>query len=141
MSDKTKEANKEYLAKKRLSVKEQKFVQTLVSGNSQGPAQAVLDAGYLTTMKNAPSMAAQILERPRIQNAMAKAIQERYPDIPSKGAEVIFNILDNPEESSAVKLKALEYLMKLFGWAAPIKSASVNVSFKDQLALPGDDNA
>lgn len=129
---------------KKLTVKEQKFVATLVSGNSDTAKQAVLDAGYNAKPSNAATMAKNILARPRVQNALAAAIEKRFPDIPGVGASVIYDILTNPDESSMTKLKALDYLMKLYGWQAPTKHMSMHADIGDQLALPqseGDDDA
>lgn len=123
---------------KKLTVKEQKFVATLVSGNSETATQAVVDAGYnITNPKSASNMANQILKRPRIQNALAKAIEKKFPDIPGLGAEVLYNMLRDENESSMVKLKALEYLMKLFGWQSPTKHAILKADLSD-LTLPGE---
>ncbi len=124
---------------KKLTVKEQKFVATLVSGNSDSAMAAVVDAGYnASTPKSASNMANKIMKRPHIQNALARAIEKKFPDIPGLGAQVVYDILQSPEEPSAMKLKALDMLIKIFGWQAPSKHAILKADLND-LALPGED--
>ena len=123
----------------RLTVKEQKFVATLVSGNSQTITAAVQDAGYaVTSVKSAQVMANQMLKKPHIQNALDNAIKKRFPDIPGVGAEVLYNMLQDFNESSMVKLKALDTLIKVCGWAAPTKSVSLSGNVGN-LMLPGEE--
>lgn len=123
----------------RLTVKEQKFVATIVSGNSQTATEAVRDAGYaVTSVKSAQVMANQMLKKRHIQNALSHAIEKRFPDVAGVGAEMLYNMMQDPNESSAIKLKALDTLIKVCGWAAPTKSVSLNGNVGN-LVLPGEE--
>lgn len=126
---------------KNLTVKEQKFVQALVSGHSNTAKEALVDAGYnVTTEGSAKTLSHRMLKKPHIQNALAAEVAKRFPDIPGVGADVLYKMLTSEQTSDQTKLKALEYLMKLFGWQAPTRHLSLNANVgADAFALPGED--
>lgn len=121
--------------KKNLTVKQQKFV----AAHSQGmPAKdAVIAAGYnVTTEQSAKSLGSLMLSNPRIQNALAAAIQEEFPNVPQLAARRLVNVLIDDTTRPAEVLKAIEVLSKICGWQAPSQHASLNVTLRDKFKLP-----
>ncbi len=124
----------------KLTVREQKFVAALASGNAPTIQEAVLAAGYKPS--NTPSlrtMSQEIMARPRVQNALAEAIKREFPDVETNAARVLLDIMSNTMETSNNRLKAIDMLSNIFGWKAPSKSTSLKVSLKDKLTLPEED--
>jgi phage terminase small subunit len=126
--------------KEKLTVKEAKFVQALVSGQADTAREALDLAGYNpTTERSAKVMAVTIMKRPRIQAAFNEAIKAEFPDVGRDAVRTVIDIMMNDMNHPAVRLKAVEVLAKHLGWNAPTKSASLNVKAEAQLALPGTD--
>lgn len=126
------------LMAKNLTVKERMFVRGMIQGLNG--KEALLQAGYKPTSNDsAYQMVNQLIKREKIQNALQNAIEAKYPDIPGQGAEMLHGILTSADSTNLEKLKALEVLMKIFGWIAPTKHANLNVSVSDQFKLPGGD--
>lgn len=120
---------------KKLTVKEQKFVAAVVSGHADTAKDAVVLAGYNAKPANVQHMASQLLAKPHIGNALTRAIAEKFPDLPAKGAALLNQILEDPLAKYETKLKALDYMMKLYGWNAPTKHMSLHKDL-DKMALP-----
>lgn len=121
--------------KPRLTIKQQKFVEL----HSQGvPAtEAVVQAGYNVSSKHsAQSLGSLMLANPKIQNALAHAIQEEFPNVPQMAARTLVDVLIDPEGRASDKLKAIEVLAKICGWQAPNQSANLNVTLRDKFKLP-----
>ncbi len=123
------------MSDKPLSIKEQKFVRAITQGANQ--SEAVRLAGYNpSTPQSAASMANTIMKRERVQHALALAIEEEFPEIAKTGGRILHEILVSPASAPMEKIKALEVLMKIFGWQAPTKSAHLNVNVQDTFKLP-----
>jgi phage terminase small subunit len=121
--------------KPQLTVKQQKFV----AAHSQGMSakDAVVAAGYnVTTEKSAQSLGSIMLANPKIQNALAAAIQEEFPNVPQLAARRLVNVLIDDTTRPGEVLKAIEVLSKICGWQAPSQHASVNVTLRDKFKLP-----
>lgn len=125
----------EGIKKDKLTPKQQRFVAAVSTGI---PAkEAVIQAGYkVTSDASASSLATTMLNSEKIQNALALAIEIDYPNVTKRTAQTIMEVLDNPDVRPADKLKAVEILIKVCGWQAPTKHASVNVSVRDKFKLP-----
>lgn len=125
----------EGIKKDKLTPKQQRFVAAVSTGI---PAkEAVIQAGYkVTSDASASSLATTMLNSEKIQNALAIAIEIDYPNVTKRTAQTIMEVLDNPDVRPADKLKAVEILIKVCGWQAPTKHASVNVSVRDKFKLP-----
>lgn len=125
----------ENIKKDKLTPKQQRFVAAVSTGI---PAkEAVIQAGYkVTSDASASSLATTMLNSEKIQNALALAIEIDYPNVTKRTAQTIMEVLDNPDVRPADKLKAVEILIKVCGWQAPTKHASVNVSVRDKFKLP-----
>jgi phage terminase small subunit len=125
----------EDIKKDKLTPKQQRFVAAVSTGI---PAkEAVIQAGYkVTSDASASSLATTMLNSEKIQNALALAIEIDYPNVTKRTAQTIMEVLDNPDVRPADKLKAVEILIKVCGWQAPTKHASVNVSVRDKFKLP-----
>lgn len=125
----------EGIKKDKLTPKQQRFVAAVSTGV---PAkEAVIQAGYkVTSDASASSLATTMLNNDKIQNALALAIEIDYPNVTKRTAQTIMEVLDNPDVRPADKLKAVEILIKVCGWQAPTKHASVNVSVRDKFKLP-----
>jgi phage terminase small subunit len=121
--------------KPQLTVKQQKFV----AAHSQGMSakDAVVAAGYnVTTEKSAQSLGSIMLANPKIQNALAAAIQEEFPNVPQLAARRLVNVLIDDTTRPGEVLKAIEVLSKICGWQAPSQHASLNVTLRDKFKLP-----
>lgn len=125
----------EGIKKDKLTPKQQRFVAAVSTGI---PAkEAVIQAGYkVTSDASASSLATTMLNSEKIQNALALAIEIDYPNVTKRTAQTIMEVLDNPDVRPADKLKAVEILIKVCGWQAPTKHASLNVSVRDKFKLP-----
>lgn len=125
----------EDIKKDKLTPKQQRFVAAVSTGI---PAkEAVIQAGYkVTSDASASSLATTMLNSEKIQNALALAIEIDYPNVTKRTAQTIMEVLDNPDVRPADKLKAVEILIKVCGWQAPTKHATVNVSVRDKFKLP-----
>jgi phage terminase small subunit len=125
----------EGIKKDKLTPKQQRFVAGVATGMSG--QEAVINAGYkVSSDDSAKSLAATMLNSEKIQNALALAIEIDYPNIAKRTAQTVMEVLESPETRASDKLKAIEILIKVCGWAAPTKHASVNVSVRDKFKLP-----
>lgn len=121
---------------KRLTLKQKKFVMAYAKGDKNA-TDAAIEAGYSThNRKNAGKIASDLLTKPHIQNALQEILDKAYPDIAQKCADVMHEILSSDEVKPETRLKTIEVLAKILGWAAPKKSANLNVHIKDKLKLP-----
>lgn len=121
--------------KPKLTVKQQKFVAAHTQGMSA--KDAVVAAGYnVTTDQSARSLGTIMLANPKIQNALAAAIQEEFPNVPQLAARRLVNVLIDDTTRPAEVLKAIEVLSKICGWQAPSQHASLNVTLRDKFKLP-----
>jgi len=117
----------------RLTVKQQQFVEAVVTGMPN--KQAVVAAGYnVKSPQVAKDLAHTLMNNPKVQVAITARIKEKFPDVEGDAAEFLVNTMKDPEEGTAARLKALELLAKFFGWNAPTKHASVSV--QGQFKLP-----
>lgn len=133
MSDESKKDEK-------LNHREKKVVEALSSGAAKTAQEALLMADYNPSNKNSLRVMAQkVMGRPRVQNALDAAIKARYANHGEIAAETVMELMQDTTQSPMVRLKAVELLAKFLGWNAPTKHASVNVSLKDDLALPEDE--
>lgn len=121
--------------KPKLTVKQQKFVAASLQGM---PAkEAVVAAGYnVTNTRSAESLGSLMLANPKIQNALATAIEEEFPNVPTLAARRLINILVDDTSRPADILKTIELLSKVCGWQAPSKHASLNVTLREKFKLP-----
>lgn len=125
----------EGIKKDKLTPKQQRFVAGVATGMEA--KEAVVQAGYkVTSNESAKALATTMLNNDKIQNALALAIEIDYPNIARRTAQTVMEVLDSPETRASDKLKAIEILIKVCGWAAPTKHASVNVSVRDKFKLP-----
>lgn len=125
----------EGIKKDKLTPKQQRFVAAVATG--MDAKSAVIEAGYnVTSDGSAASLAHTMLNSDKIQVALAHAISIDLPNITRTTVNTIMSVLNNPESRDSDKLKAVEILIKVCGWSAPTKHASVNVSVKDQFRLP-----
>lgn len=133
--------NKGIPGKDRLTPKQQRFVAALATGQHTAKA-ALVAAGYKpSTDANARDMANELLNLPKVQNSLQAAIKDQFPDVEQKAASVLLQGLDDPELRIESKIKIIELLSKVFGWQAPSKHASLNVSLTgNKLKLPGEDD-
>lgn len=121
--------------KPKLTVKQQKFVAASMQGMSA--KDAVISAGYnVTTDHSAASLGNLMLANPKIQNALAAAIQEEFPNVPQLAARRLVNVLIDDTTRPAEVIKAIEVLSKICGWQAPSQHASLNVTLRDKFKLP-----
>lgn len=120
---------------RKLTVREQKFVEVLASGKADTVQDAVIKADYKpTTEKSLKNMGYEIINRPQVRSALAAAIKARYADIEDKVGGTVHDILVNEQNNPLVRLKAVEVLMKIFDWAAPSKHLTLNA--KADFKLP-----
>lgn len=120
---------------KPLKPKEKMFVQEVLRGASN--ADAVVAAGYKpSTPESKRNMGYAVSKRPHVQNALQKAIEERYPDLPKAAADTIFGIITDPSASPAMRLKAIEVLAKVFGWNAATKHQELIYNVSETFKLP-----
>jgi len=120
--------------KTRLTPKQQRFVAALASGQYTAK-DALVEAGYKpTTEVSRARMASELLAHPKIQNALTETIKGCYPNVDERLAHRLVRVLDDEQNHPSVQLKAAELLIKLFGWAAPTKHATVAV--KSEFKLP-----
>lgn len=125
----------EGIKKDKLTPKQQRFVAAVATG--MDGKSAIIEAGYNVSNDNsAKAMAHSMLNSDKIQVALAHAISIDLPNITRTTVDTIMTVLNNPESRDADKLKAIEILIKVCGWSAPTKHATVNVSVKDQFRLP-----
>ena len=125
----------EGIKKDKLTPKQQRFVAGVATGMEA--KEAVIQAGYkVTSDESARSLATTMLNNDKIQNALVLAIEIDYPNIARRTAQTVMEVLDSPDTRASDKLKAIEILIKVCGWAAPTKHASVNVSVRDKFKLP-----
>jgi len=119
----------------KLTAKQQRFVKSYAQGKAA--SEAVVEAGYnVSTKASAHSLGTDLTHNAKIQRALAKALEEEFPDAEKQALSVLRDIITDPGLRSSERVKAIETLAKIFGWNAPTKSASINVSKK--LALPED---
>ncbi len=119
----------------RLTPKQQRFVAAVATGMSG--KDAVIEAGYdVSSDKSAKALAHNMLTNDKIQSALAHAISIDLPNITRTTVDTIMTVLNNPDARDSDKLKAVEILIKVCGWQAPTKHASVNVSVRDKFKLP-----
>ena len=121
--------------KKRLTVKEQKFVKAVLEPD-MSQAKAVVKAGYKTTKLNATKMGSQMMAKPHIAKAIAQVIDEEFPEAGNRAVQVLREILNDEESSPMVRMKAIEMLGKFKGWQAPTKSMSIKADL-GKYKLPG----
>jgi len=125
----------EGIKKGKLTPKQQRFVAGIATGMDR--KEAIIQAGYkVTSDDSARSLATTMLNNDKIQNALVLAIEIDYPNIARRTAQTVMEVLDSSETRAADKLKAIEILIKVCGWAAPTKHAAVNVSIRDKFKLP-----
>lgn len=125
----------EDIKKDKLTPKQQRFVAAVATG--MPGKDAIIEAGYAVSNDNsAKAMAHNMLTNDKIQNALAHAINIDLPNITRTTVDTIMTVLNNPESRDSDKLKAVEILIKVCGWQAPTKHASVNVSVRDKFKLP-----
>lgn len=125
----------EGIKKDKLTPKQQRFVAAVATGMSG--KDAVIEAGYdVSSDKSATSLANVMLNNDKIQVALAHAINIDLPNITRTTLDTIMGVLNNPDSRDSDKLKAIEILVKVCGWQAPTKHASVNVSVRDKFKLP-----
>lgn len=121
---------------RRLTVKQKKFVKEVASGNQSLP-DAVRAAGYNpSSPKSASNMAAQLLNKPHIANALDREIDRMYPDLERQATELTRGWLEDGGLRPEFKLKVLEFMAKVRGWQAPTKHARVNVDVSKKFKLP-----
>lgn len=121
--------------KPKLTVKQQKFVAASLQGM---PAKdAVIAAGYnVSSTRSAESLGSLMLGNPKIQNALAHAIQDEFPNVPQLAARRLVNILIDDTSRPSDIIKTVELLAKVCGWQAPSQHASLNVTLRDKFKLP-----
>jgi len=125
----------EGIKKDKLTPKQQRFVAAVATG--MDGKSAIIEAGYNVSNDNsAKAMAHSMLNSDKIQVALAHAISIDLPNITRTTVDTIMTVLNNPESRDADKLKAIEILIKVCGWQAPTKHATVNVSVRDKFKLP-----
>jgi hypothetical protein len=125
--------------KKRLSIKEKIFVQEVLKpGVSQ--TEAYLVASPNVTRESAKELGHRMMERPHVQEHINQILEKMYPETAKNAADVIMEIMNDPETRPETRLKCVEILAKLKGWNAPTKtqnlSAKVDMS---KFKLPGSD--
>lgn len=122
--------------KPKFTQKQKAFVKE-VTVNQTNPTQAVINAGYKPgSRNNASNMASQLMAQPKIKNALAEALDKKYPNIAGKSVDIIWQCLNDPDAKYETKLKMLEFLAKVKGWLAPTKHANLNVSWQEKFKLP-----
>jgi phage terminase small subunit len=118
-----------------LTIKQQKFVEEVAQGKPA--SHAVIEAGYkASTPQSAASMGHKLMTNPKVQGALSRRMAEMYPDADRDLVNLLRDIVTNPMERTGDRMKAAEMLIKVKGWYAPTKSASVNVAVKDKWKLP-----
>lgn len=122
--------------KKELSVREERFVQEVASGKSG--AEAARAAGYSQTKGVAALAAHRLMNREHVQNRLQEVIATEYPNVTRLAAERLFGIINDSQAAPATHMKAIELLMKIFGWEAPKKSAHLRVDVDEKFKLPED---
>ena len=129
--------NDEKPKKKRLTARQQKFVQHYANGLSG--TDAVIAANYNCTSNNtASSMASQLLDLEHVQEALQIALASDFPDIHKEAARTIYSILRSEESTPSEKLKAIDTLSKIFNWykAPQTETRSQPNTIRDYFKLP-----
>ncbi len=120
---------------KPLNPRQELFVKNMAKGTSA--TQAIINAGYnVSTRDSANRMGSRLMSQPSIKNALAAALDKRFPDLPNEAADTIHSIMTDASQPAAIKLKAIEVLAKIFGWHAPTKHAQINYSVQEKFKLP-----
>lgn len=124
-------------AVEKLTIRQRKLVHEIMKPGMSGQ-QAVINAGYQPKdEKSARSIAEVTLHRPRVQQAIAEILAEKYPDVGNDAAGVLRDILHDVAATHSEKMKAIELLAKFFGWNAPTKHQRLNANIRYK--LPGED--
>jgi phage terminase small subunit len=124
---------------KKLTPKQERFVRIMAEGKKNA-TDAVIEAGYnVANRPSAQQLGTQMMNTPHIRSKITELIELEFPDITHKSAETLYKILMNPESRDETKIKVVELIAKFFGWHAPQKHASIQVSVKDRLKLPGQE--
>lgn len=120
---------------RKLRPRQKKFVMELAHGaDAIQAAKTVYPAAT-----NAKDRIQKSLANPRIQNALVEVLDHMYPDLKKNMSEVLIGLL-NDSESKQIQLKALEMLVKVYGFAAPAKSQSLHAHVNvEKYKLPGGD--
>jgi phage terminase small subunit len=117
----------------KLSIKEQRFVKHYAS-NGNGK-ESVIAAGYgVSNSNSAKTLATKILKRERVKKALTEEIENAYPDFARLSARAIISIIESESSRPLEKLKAIEVLIKIFGWANNNQESAVTV--QHTFALP-----
>jgi phage terminase small subunit len=126
MSDKPK--------KKQLSLKEQKFVHEYVANGGVG-AEAARVA--YPTSKNPTVIAAQVKQRPHVQESIQEKLDRLLPNYEEKIAELMQNTIAEALASTDLRAKtaALEAVTRISGMQAPKETHTKTL--KASIKLPG----
>jgi hypothetical protein len=129
----------------RLDPKKQLFVMNALSGKSA--TEAVALSGYSTNSDVAMRVRAHtLMNNQNVQNALQEKLNEIFPELHTKVAERLNEILNMPIRESAHGkgvsisdfLSTARFLQDVYGWKAPTKHFRVNANVKHKRLLPSD---
>ncbi len=113
--------------KRRLTVKQQKFVQEVASGKSL--AESVVRAGYdVANRDSASSMGVAMMNKPHIQEKLTEAIERVNPQWRGMIADFFMGTLKDGEFHE--KLAVADRLIKLYGENPVEVKKNLNLSAK-----------
>lgn len=147
-----------------LNLKEKKFVAEFLTGNHKNRAELMYAAGLSRGIKStAARKAYDYLNKPKVQNALAKYLDYVYPNLELDVVDFIKSVFSPESQEKEVeitcphcnqlfkhkiqvetisvsnKLKTLQLLLDIKGWKEPKKSVGFSVNIDKYTKLPSDE--
>lgn len=115
--------------KVKLRTREKLFVKEIVHNPGQTGAGAIYNAGYKPKdATNAKNMAAVMIHKPKIQEAIRVEIERLYPNALADNFAFLVKIRDSPEARDGDRIAAAKEINKMAGYQSPTQHQRLNAT-------------